>query len=102
MTDNHISYQFKSPKYELFVCDCGDVNHQFVAIIDESEEPPDVYVEVRLNRYLGFWHRLINSIRYLFKIGNPSRFGDYDCVLLNKSHVKGFEKIIEALNKHQE
>lgn len=89
---------FQPARHEIFVCDCGDVNHQFVVSIDKNEIPPDIYVEVKLNRYLPFWRRLVNAIRYLFKVGSPSRFGDYECVLLNKSHAEGLQRVVNLLN----
>ncbi len=85
------------PKRELFVCDCGDINHQFVVTVNENQGDKDVFLEVRLNRYLSFWGRLINAIRYLFKLSPPCRFGDYDCIILNKSHIDGLERIVREL-----
>lgn len=89
--------KFKEPKYELFVCNCGDINHQFVVTVDENCGEKDVFLEVRLNRYLSFWGRLRNAIRYLLKLSPPCRFGDYDCIILNKSHIEGLERVIDEL-----
>lgn len=85
--------------YQLFVCSCGDVSHQFVATYDNDDPDWDkVYLEVKLNRNLPWYKRLCVAFRYLF-LRTPSRFGDYDEVILDKSHIPALEKLIDAL-KH--
>lgn len=79
----------------LFVCDCGDVNHQFVVTLDHYDNAdPEVFVEVKLNP-LPFWKRLVHGIKYIF--GYKSRFGDFGEITLNKTHVDGLEKVVNAL-----
>ena len=87
------------PRYQLFVCDCGDVNHQFIITTDENYGETNVYVEVKLNRNLPWYRRLVKGLKYIFGIGSPSVFGDYDEVILNKSHIDGLLKTIEVLKK---
>lgn len=89
--------QSEGIKRELFVCDCGDINHQFVVTVNENQGDKDVFLDVRLNRYLSFWGRLRNAVRYLLKLSPPCRFGDYDCIILNKSHIDGLERIVREL-----
>lgn len=84
----------------LFVCDCGDVTHQFVVIIDNyKNSDPEVFVEVKLNP-LPFWKRLIHGIKYIF--GYKCRFGDFNEICLNKSHISNLEKIVETLKNIKE
>jgi hypothetical protein len=88
---------YKRPKQQLFICDCGDVNHQFVITTDENFGETNVYVEVKLNRNLPWYRRVVKGLQYIFGIGKPSILGDYDEVILNKSHIEGLEKTIEVL-----
>lgn len=83
---------------ELFICDCGDVSHQFVVTMDLDPDWQHVSVEVKLNRNLPWWKRLCVAFRYLFLL-TPSRFGDYDEVLLSKEHVESLQRVVDALKK---
>ena len=83
--------------HDLFVCDCGDISHQFVISTYKTFGDTSVVVEVRLNRNLPWYKRLIKGLTYIFGIGKPSRFGDYDEVILDKSHIPALKKTIETL-----
>ncbi len=86
---------------ELFICDCGDVSHQFIVSIDLDPDWQHVSVEVKLNRNLPWWKRLCVALRYLFLL-TPSRFGDYDEVLLSKEHAEPLQWVVDALKKLDE
>jgi len=87
------------PKRELFVCDCGDISHQFVISMDTiSKDWEYVGVEVKLNRNLPWYKRLVVAFRYLFRM-HPSRFGDYDEVILNKHHAPQLQNVVDELLK---
>lgn len=90
------------PKYELFICNCGDVNHQFVVTADDKYGEVEVFVEVRLNRNLPWYKRLVKGLTYIFGIGKPSIFGDYDEIILDKSHIEGLQKVIEVLKQKED
>ena len=69
---------YTATQRNLFVCDCGDVSHQFV--ITSFDDEGDMVIEVHLQRG-SFWERLKNGLRYIF--GKPSIYGDFDEVILN-------------------
>lgn len=81
---------------ELFVCDCGDISHQFVVswCPDDSDYNDLMYFEIHLNQTKGFWKRLWIAIQYVF--GHRSNFGAFDEILLNKHSAK---RLHEELNK---
>jgi hypothetical protein len=80
-------------EHELFVCDCGDVSHQFVIsrFYDEYEY---LYVQVHLSN-VGFWKRLKYSFYYI--LGKRSRFNDgaFSEVLLNKENTARLIKVLQ-------
>ena len=90
------------PKHQLFICDCEDVSHQFIITTDQFYGETNVYVEVKLNRNLPWYRRIVKGFQYIFGIGKPSIFGDYDEIILNKSHIEGLEKTIEVLKNAKE
>jgi hypothetical protein len=83
----------------LFVCECGDVDHQFIISFDQEEGFNDtIFFQIHLGS-VGFWNRLKYSIRYL--LGKKSRYngGSFSEVLLDKKQTK---ELIDILNKHLE
>lgn len=81
---------------QLFVCDCGDVSHQFIVswYPDDEDWRDMLYFQVHLNQTNGFWKRLWIAVQYLF--GHRSNFGSFDEILLNKHSAKQLQ---EALNR---
>ena len=70
-------------KSELFICDCGDVEHQF--IISHDTEDKEIYISVHLTNYMSFFQRIITAIKYIF--GKKSVYGAFDVVILNKNQI---------------
>jgi hypothetical protein len=70
-------------KPELFICDCGDVEHQF--IISHDSEDKEIYISVHLANYMSFFQRIITAIKYIF--GKKSIYGAFDVVILNKDQI---------------
>jgi len=70
-------------KPELFICDCGDVEHQF--IISYDSEDKEIYISVHLRNYMSFFQRIIIAIKYIF--GKKSIYGAFDVVILNKNQI---------------
>ena len=64
---------------ELFICDCGDPEHQFIVSQFPNEE--DVYIFIHLDN-LTFWQRLKYAVMYIF--GKKSRYGAFGEIILNK------------------
>lgn len=81
---------------ELFVCDCQDIEHQFVVEYMDDPEWNRVCIEVKLNRNLPFWRRLVVAFKYLFK-RRPSRFGDFDEIILQQSDAERLQKVVDAV-----
>ena len=63
----------------LFVCECGDVAHQFV--VSHWSDDEEVFVAVKLYRG-NILERIGKAFRYVF--GMPCKYGDFDEVILNK------------------
>ena len=83
---------------ELLVCSCGDASHQviFTAYSFEDEQG-EVTLQTHL-KTLPFWERLGNAFKYLF--GFKSRYGDFDCLILDKDSVPVLKKVINRLSKN--
>lgn len=76
---------------ELFVCACGDVEHQFV--VSKFDDEPEFYVSVHLKSG-GFFERLRAGLRYIF--GKKSIYGDFDEIILTPD---GIERLRKTLDK---
>ena len=68
--------------HELFVCTCGDVDHQM--IISMFDDEPELYVTMHLVR-AGFFRRLWTGIKYIF--GKKSIYGDFDEIILAPTDI---------------
>ena len=86
-------------KRELFTCDCEDLSHQFVITKTDDLDFPFITIEVKLNYNVSFWKRLVNAFRYLFKMTPPSRFGDYDEIILKKEDAERLQIVVDELRK---
>jgi hypothetical protein len=86
-------------KTDLFVCTCGDVQHQLIVRywkgLVHKEDKPEVFVEVLLNPELNIWKRIVNAVRYIF--GYRSKYGDFDEVILEPSDYKKIYNIARYL-----
>jgi hypothetical protein len=82
-------------RHELFICDCGDVEHQFILASSDSVNEDDcLYLHIKLNQNAGFFKRLKTAFLYL--LGKKSIYGDFDEVIINKATA---EKLINSLSK---
>jgi len=70
-------------KLELFICDCGDVEHQF--IISHDSDDKEIYISIHLASYMSFFQRTITAIKYIF--GKKSIYGAFDVIILNKNQI---------------
>ena len=82
----------------LFLCSCASSEHQMIMHKSEGNDqyPPEVYVHVHLVRR-SFWYRLKYALKYIF--GYKSRYGAWDEFILDSSHVKSLEQVIQHLNE---
>ena len=93
----------KGMEQQLFVCDCGDVSHQFIVswYPDDEDWNDLIYFTVHLSQSYNFWKRLWHGIKYIF--GFKCRFGAFDEILVNKEDAKRLrdelDKFISAKRK---
>lgn len=84
---------------ELFVCECGDVNHQFtIAHFEDDVFNNEIYIEIHLSD-VGLWKRIKYAFQYV--LGKRSKYnsGAFGEVLLDK---KNTAKLIETLQDYYE
>ena len=79
---------------ELFVCACGDVEHQFV--ISKFEDEPEFFVEVHLSDS-RFFRRLLIGLKYIF--GKKSKYGAFEEIILNPEDVERLKKVFDKETK---
>ena len=79
----------------LLMCECSSCEHQMVIRWDESDS--EVYVNVHLVTWKGFWRRLLDGIRYVF--GHRSVYGEFDEIILRKEDAEGLQRVVDHLKQ---
>lgn len=81
----------------LFVCDCGDIEHQFVidTINNKYEDNPEIYIQVHLSNNLCWYQRIWYGLLYIF--GKQSKYGAFGEVILDHYDAN---RLIEVLSKN--
>ena len=79
---------------ELFVCACGDVEHQFV--ISKFEDEPQFYIEMHLSD-ASFFRRLMIGLEYIF--GKKSKYGAFEEIILHPEDIERLRKVIDKETK---
>ena len=87
----------KEGQKELFVCQCGDVNHSL--IMEADDEWGSVFCRVHLVRD-GFFRRIRNAIRYVF--GRRSIYGDFDEFIFNPEDADRLQEVVDKLKKYRD
>lgn len=77
---------------EVFICDCGSPDHQF--IIRKFDDEEEVYLTIHLTKK-SFFKRLKYGLKYIF--GYQSRYGAFDEIILNPDDADKLQKIVNAL-----
>ena len=83
----------------LFVCQCGEIDHQLVISFDEDPDFNDsIWFHVHLSD-MGFWNRL--KYGFLYVLGKRSRYnaGAFAEVLFDKNKT---QQLINTLTRHYE
>ena len=76
----------------LFVCDCGDIEHQFVvSCFDPPEDDEFVYIHIHLTP-MNFWRRLKTAVQYA--LGRQSRFGAFGEILLTQQQCLQLSELL--------
>lgn len=80
-------------------CDCDHAEHilRFTRYSGLDELDKSLTVNVYLSHYMGLFRRIWYGIKYIF--GHKSRYGAFDCVLLNRKNV---ERLRNLCNAHLE
>lgn len=77
----------------LFVCDCGDLEHQFiVSYFPDDFDEESTYIHINLSR-LPFWQRLAAGVKYI--LGRQSRYGAFGEIILTPEECKRLASILE-------
>lgn len=79
----------------LLRCDCSSAEHQIIVSWDNADN--EVYVQVHLANWYGFWRRLWHAIRYVF--GYQCRYGAFDEVVLRREDADNLQKVVDHLRK---
>lgn len=88
-------------KNDLFICVCGDIEHQFVVSSDTEENEKELYFSIHLSQYHNFFQRFWIAIKYIF--GKNSIYGNWDVIILDEEKMIKLKDIIEVeLNKKNE
>lgn len=77
----------------LLLCECTSAEHQLIVRWDNEDN--EVYVNVHLATYMGFWERLWSGLKYAF--GHKSRYGAFDEVVLRKEDADKLQKVVDHL-----
>lgn len=82
---------------ELFICECCDVNHQFVVTHFDDED--EIFISIKLTRG-RFFERIWHAIKYVF--GLPCKYGDFEEVILGTDSMKRLADILNKKIKNNE
>lgn len=84
-------------KEELLICECSNVEHQFIFRYFEDDDLKEVYMTTHLSYCQKFWQRLKYAIRYVF--GYNSRYGAFDEFIFRKEDAYKLQSIVDYLKK---
>ena len=79
---------------QIFVCDCGDIDHQFIVErwVDDSPEMAYLFFHVHLVPH-GFWGRLAVAWRYV--LGRKWRWVAFSEILLQRPEATRLRDAID-------
>lgn len=81
---------------ELLICNCSSCEHQLIFSTVPEDCDKWVYVHVHLVKR-SFWERLWAGIKYI--CGHKCVYGNFEEVILDKSHVESLQKVIDYLKQ---
>lgn len=77
----------------LLLCECSSCEHQLIVSWDNDDD--EVFVQIHLTTYKGFWKRLWAGLKYAF--GHKSRYGEFDEIILRKKDADNLQKVVDHL-----
>lgn len=81
---------------EVFLCDCGSPEHQFIVYYFDDYNYPEVDVVIHLAKK-PFWKRVWYAIKYIF--GYQSSYGAFDSIIINPDDADRLQKVVDHLRK---
>ncbi len=81
-------------KKELFICECGSLEHQMMIWYDKEDDL--LYTEVHLVTYHNFFKKFKYGLMYAF--GRKCRFGAWDEFMFSKENVVKLQRFLNKLN----
>ena len=75
-------------KRDNFICECHSEEHQVSFYYDEEDK--ELLIAPHLYTHKNFFKRLWVGIRFAF--GYKSRFGEWDCIILDPEKLKQYLK----------
>lgn len=82
-----------SEKYELFICQCENTEHQLIFSYDK--ELKCVYASVHLIPESNFWKRIKYAIKYIF--GYRCKYGHFDEFIFKTEDTDKLQSIVNYL-----
>lgn len=76
--------------YNIFICDCGDLDHQL--IIKASEEEKELYLFIKLNKFT--WLKRL-KVALLYLLGKECDYGSFQEIILNKNRIIEIKCLLE-------
>lgn len=76
---------------ELFICECGDPEHQFIV---DKDQDFGVYIAILLNPEKSIFKRIWIAIKYIF--GHKSIYGAFDYVIINDEDIDRLCEILKC------
>lgn len=82
----------------LFVCDCGDVDHQFIISqppadwYDEGEEK-ELLIHIHLRNDLNWFQKL--KYVFLYLLGKQSQYGAFGEIIIKKDDITRIKQICD-------
>ena len=83
---------------ELFICSCGNVEHQIILSYFDDEPEGEVYCTIHLKPERSILKRIKNAIRYIF--GHRSIYGDFDELIFKSEDADKLQKVVDFLKQH--
>lgn len=82
---------------ELFVCNCGDVEHQIIMLHYNDEKYPCVYCTIHLIPESNIFKRIRNAVRYIF--GHRCAYGDFEEFIFNPEDADRLQGVVDNLRE---
>lgn len=79
---------------EYFDCECGDISHSARFTLFHDDSYPELYIDVYLNQYRGFFKRVWTAIKYVF--GYRSKFGHFDSISFRRKDIPRLKELMNS------